>query len=565
MHLAKIVVENYRGFTRVELDLDDTTVLIGENNSGKTSVLDAIRACLLRSFPRRGNPFDDHDYHLPSSKSRPGDAGLLAITVYFAERKNGEWPTDIIQELGDVLVLDQSGLYRATLRIESKFEPSLGDFEFDWDFLDPAGKALPKAKKTQNLVAFQSLNPIFYLSAIRDAARDFGSKSTFWAPFLRNPSIPQNIQTQLESELANLNEKVINSEPRFANLTQNLGKAQKVVTLGGKDTVSIEAIPTRVWDMLSRAQVNVAGVTGANLPLGRHGAGTQSLATIFLFEAFLGSGISKPDPHAEAILQIEEPELHLHPSAVRALWGILEGVKGQKIISTHSGDLLSEVPLSSLRRFKRAGSAVEVRQLQPGTLSPDDERKIQFHLRRTRGELLFARCWLLHEGETEYWVFSESARALGLDLEEKGVRLVDFVPCGIGTLIRFAEDLGISWFCVCDGDSAGQKYAKTVTGLLNGRKPEDHLKTLPYDCLELALCHSGFGGIYEASVSPQKANTINAQKGTSDYWKQVIAAQSDRYKTKCATRVAEEIRKSGAAAVPKDVSAILTAAVALAG
>ena len=49
---------------------------------------------------------------------------------------------------------------------------------------------------------------------------------------------------------------------------------------------------------------------------------------------------------------------------------------------------------------------------------------MQFHMLKTRGELLFARCWLLGEGVTEYWALSETAKTLGIDLERHGIRIV---------------------------------------------------------------------------------------------------------------------------------------------
>jgi putative ATP-dependent endonuclease of OLD family len=75
-----------------------------------------------------------------------------------------------------------------------------------------------------------------------------------------------------------------------------------------------------------------------------------------------------------------------------------EQIPGQKIISTHSGDLLSEVPLEAITRlYKRDGVTVASR-LKDVSLEPDDLRKFNFHIRHARGELLFARCWILGEG-----------------------------------------------------------------------------------------------------------------------------------------------------------------------
>ena len=46
MLLTRLQIENYRGIKSLDLALGETTVLIGENNSGKTTVLHALRACL---------------------------------------------------------------------------------------------------------------------------------------------------------------------------------------------------------------------------------------------------------------------------------------------------------------------------------------------------------------------------------------------------------------------------------------------------------------------------------------------------------------------------------------
>ena len=46
MRITSVRVRNFRGIRDLRIDLDEVTVLIGENNSGKTSVLEALRLCL---------------------------------------------------------------------------------------------------------------------------------------------------------------------------------------------------------------------------------------------------------------------------------------------------------------------------------------------------------------------------------------------------------------------------------------------------------------------------------------------------------------------------------------
>jgi DNA helicase-2/ATP-dependent DNA helicase PcrA len=129
---------------------------------------------------------------------------------------------------------------------------------------------------------------------------------------------------------------------------------------------------TMVFDMLSRTQVMLSCRSGAKLPLYRHGEGTQSMAVLFLFDAFLRARITEDyDDDAEPILALEEPEAHLHSSAIRSLGILLQDLKGQRVIATHSGDLLASVPLKCIRRLARKNGKIECFRLKEGTLAED--------------------------------------------------------------------------------------------------------------------------------------------------------------------------------------------------
>lgn len=65
------------------------------------------------------------------------------------------------------------------------------------------------------------------------------------------------------------------------------------------------------------------------------------------------------------------------------------------------------------------------------SLSRDELRKIGFHIRFHRSGALFARCWLLVEGETEVWLFNELARQCGYNLAAEGVQIVEFAQSGL--------------------------------------------------------------------------------------------------------------------------------------
>jgi putative ATP-dependent endonuclease of OLD family len=233
--------------------------------------------------------------------------------------------------------------------------------------------------------------------------------------------------------------------------------------------------------------------------VGRHGEGTQSLAVLTLFNAFLQAW-NKGAP----IVALEEPESHLHPSAVRALWQLIERIPGQKIISTHSGDLLSEVPTDAVMRlYKKNGIAVAAR-MKNVNLSPSDLRKFNFHIRRARGELLFARCWILGEGETEASILPEVAKIMGKDLERSGVRFVTYqTGISLESCLKVANGLGIHWVVLADNDAQGANDHQVARNYLNGRQEAKALFVMPEANIEQHLCVKGFSDIYYAQLTAQ--------------------------------------------------------------
>jgi putative ATP-dependent endonuclease of OLD family len=178
--------------------------------------------------------------------------------------------------------------------------------------------------------------------------------------------------------------------------------------------------------------------------------------------------------------------------------------------------------------------------------------------------LLFARVWLLGEGETEYWVLQAAAEGAKVDLERSGVRVVDNYSQsgGPGPLVTLADELGIGWHVLCDGDDAGERYAKSVRDHLHGRDEAAHLTLLPYKNMEHCLCAEGFLDLYEAALAPEQKATVTAAEGTPERSEQVALAIK-RQKTAVAAEVADLLR-TGGRPVPPTLAAIINVAVKLA-
>ena len=124
-------------------------------------------------------------------------------------------------------------------------------------------------------------------------------------------------------------------------------------------------------------------------------------------------------------------------------WGLLNLFSLQRLTTTNSGELLSQVPIENLCRLVRDSGKVSAYRLGENELSAEEIRKISFHIRFNRPSAMFARCWLLVEGETEIWLMNELARQCNYYFETEGIKVIEFAQSGLKPLLKFASKMGI--------------------------------------------------------------------------------------------------------------------------
>jgi putative ATP-dependent endonuclease of OLD family len=561
MNLSTIRIQNFRGIKDLTIDFNEVTVLIGENNSGKTSVLDAIRIALRDLRSKRGLVFEPLDFHLKDDKAEPSGADPIKFTLTFLELHPDAWPKEAVSALNRARILQvhEDGRRQVCLFVTGRYNASTSEFDQDWQFLDLAGNPLAGLPGNP-LLALQEQVTYSYLSALRDAAKHFDSKGQYWRPFLKSSSLSPQQKSDIEELLRQANDAIIGSHTSFDTARDKLKELHDVVPLAKENVVSIDAVPARIFDMLGKTQISLGTSTGSKLPVDRHGEGTQSLAVLMLFNAFL-TAWAKGSP----IIALEEPEAHLHPSAVRALWRLIQGLPGQKIITTHSGDLVSEVPVAAVRRLRRLPGGVSQHRLAPTTLDATERRQFDFHVRQLRGELLLARCWLLVEGETEAVLLPEVASHLGLSFNRAGVRCVPYRQADIETYLKAANDLGIRWCVLADNDRQANVDIKKVQAQLNGAKVSDVLFQMDQPDIEQYLCAQGFAAVYETYLTHQTRAKIKEAPGQPEYWAELTKAvrEARAYsKPAAALEVAKRIRDG--ASVPNVLEKAVRAALKLA-
>lgn len=556
MRLNRLKIENFRGITSLEIELDrDITVLIGENNSGKTTVLDALRFGLETIKSDKTCNFSEHDFHRNDECNDLVSSKPIQLTFFFSETEEYPWPDYCIQALNEVIVGSAYAMIK--LRLIAQYEASDDNLTQRWCFLDDAdNEMLGKQGLIKHL---RRLRPFFFQTALRAAKDEFHRQSPYWSSFLKNKDIDEDTRKTLEDELCKVNQKIVDAHTSFKDVTEEVKRISELVSVGKADSVSVDPIPADVYKSLRYTEVNLLTGSNAKIPIRSHGEGTQSLSVLLLFSAFLKTRLKADvDKFADPIIAIEEPEAHLHPNAIRALWSLILTLPGQKIIATHSGDILSEVPIDKLRRLNKNDTKTECKSIPNNLLSEEDLRKFNHHVRRNRGELLFAKSWLLVEGETDVSVFVECAEILEINLHRHGIRIVEYSQVDQNVFIKVADALGIKWFLMADGDSEGEKYAKSAEKHLNGRAKSDHIKILSHENMEVLLCISGYGQPYINRIGTQQQSRLTLNLNDPSYWNEVCKVVKSKSKPAAALEAILLMKEQGPDGVPSEIKDILT-------
>ncbi len=574
MKLVDIKIDNFRGIQSLHLPLDDLTVLIGENNVGKSTVLEALRVVLTRGLGiRRSGQFTEYDFHLKDASATPQTANPVSIILHFAEKQEGEWPDSVVQQMSEVIQIDMTtGLNHIWLQAKGTFNIESISFETKWAFLNTDGAEL-MLKNASAINLISRFVPLFFLSALRDASQEFGQRGQFWSGFLKSIQLPDKQREEIEKMLQDVNASVIGANAGLTEVTSKIAEAGKLVPLDSADPVVLEAIPTRIFDMVGKIQVHLKSNQGAKLPLHRHGEGTQSLAVLMLFQAFVAANLAETYAlESTPILALEEPEAHLHPSATRSLGSFLKMLTGQILVSSHSGDLVSRVPIITLRRLYKRNGETKVGRVESGLLTGRELQAIDYSVRLDRGHYLFSRCWLLVEGESDFHIMPLLFELMGHSQDQVSFSVLEISQViGKGEpLIKFAKALGIEWFLMADGDTAGNDYVnRTAKHIAQGESPTDRARSLTHADIEHEFWHAGYDGFIENMVTTTRKNQIendaagNEQRKTKLLIKAAITQAGG--KPAFAQSLVSEVSQRGIDSIPQTIREIITYVVQLAG
>lgn len=527
MHLSSIEVVNFRGICRLQLDLEpECTVLFGENAWGKTTLVEALSSTL------GDRPLTEEDFHRLAN-DRSTIAKRMAITLGFA----GD-PTPELEGAG---WRDEAGTFHLALQWSGR-RLDRGRVRFSRSFVDTTGKRLSLPGGDTALLADEVVrrHPLTIFRELRLA-------EGMLAPTLSHAELhedPERAVTRVFERLLAVPHQVHPDElarglealHKLAEHRPELFEAVRATGPGLRRAEDIAEAPLGLHDGRSLADL-----------AGRAGSGMRQVALLALVGAMLRAEAKTPGRrgvHTRPLLLLEDPETHLHPIQLATAWNLVSQLPVQKLVTTAHGALLAGEPTKSLRRLvRRANHTAVYPQPEVRKMGQLEARRVAFHVRTHNAESLFARIWVLVEGETEAWLLPELARIWGLGFPLEGIRCVAFAQAGLAPLIAFADRFGIPWHLLADGDEAGKHYLSKARHLLKGRPESRHITALPDADIEHFLWRSGFEPLYRQASGSNHPEALDAETA-------IRQALRQRSKPGMALEVAEEAGRQGSGSVP---------------
>lgn len=440
--------------------------LIGENGSGKTNALYALRLLLDETLTRNSLCLRESDFCRDVGQWR---GHWIVVSVDFAELDASEG-CQLLKHNAGHMDGTNTGTYTFLFRPKHEIRKNLhelsgsgeeldkyldaltvDDYEYALtgrargDFLDDsvytkwagdaeAGVFPDPADDDQDVLGVRMQQPIHqevactFVKALRDVLAELRSYRT--NPLLKllrgmESNIAITDAKRITEKVAALNED-ISSLDEIKNLATEIESALR--TAVGRTyapSVSIESgLPDSMEMLLQKLDMLVGDGSTSTYRGQLHEQSLGDANLIYLALKLLEYEFKLSTDRVAHFLLIEEPEAHIHTHIQKTLFSNLSSPKTQVIVSTHSTHISSASSIASVNVLAKKQNHAEV--YQPAHLLPEETvKRVERYLDALRSTLLFAKGVLLVEGDTEQIMISSMIRAMfGVTPDELGFSVI---------------------------------------------------------------------------------------------------------------------------------------------
>lgn len=413
MIISELRLYNFRKFKSIDNTPGLTVTfhkglnaLIGENDSGKTAIIDAIKLVLLTQSNEYIRPTDD-DFNIDENGVPSTEFRIDCVLSDFTQNEAKNFIEYLTYEkVGDEIHYTLQLHYRAWKEGNRIYSDLKAGEINDGVAIDGKARELLKA---------------VYLKPLRDAEREMsaGRGSRISQILLSHPIFQNKDENQLIDIIREANDKIEHyfEDEEGEKILQTIRNNLKAFNnnLETSNDARLQTSKIRLKAILESLSLNVSEVN----------PGLGELNLLFIAAELIL--LNEENEGGIKLALIEELEAHLHPQAQLRLISFLQREYNENgaqiIISTHSPILASKINLKNIILVKNS----KAYDLSEGKtkLEKGDYLFLQRFLDTTKSNLFFAKGIIMVEGDAENILIPVIADILGYPLEQYGVSIVN--------------------------------------------------------------------------------------------------------------------------------------------
>lgn len=476
MFISDITLRNFRNFKNSTFSFTrGVNSIIGENGSGKSNILYAMRLLLDGNLPQAASILIEDDFNRSLGDWR---GNWIIIHMTFKDISKNELGSFMAHNISSVISKEDKGTYTFYFRPNSKirnllyelsedpdknstkldnlmnkitiddYEP-LFTFRGEADFSDDTvyksiigdfnniqfpnpkddNKRLLGEHASYNITSIRKEMVCTYIKALRNVVNDLKGRKSPLLTLLRGEAKELELSeiNEMKTKIQELNH-LISTMDEITDLSTKVSKTLEN-TVGFTYAPSVE-IKSEFPDDINKIMQSLTLWIGdgyKNKFDGRIedlslGGANLIYMTLKLLEYELRQPREEKIAH---FLLIEEPEAHVHNHIQKTLFDNYYFENTQVFVTTHSTQISSVSRISSMNILLKEDLKTIV--CKPSKNLKDDEcRKIERYLDATRSNLLFAKGVILVEGDAELILIPTIfKKVFGLSLDELGISIIN--------------------------------------------------------------------------------------------------------------------------------------------
>jgi putative ATP-dependent endonuclease of OLD family len=443
MYLSKLNIQNFKGIESLEVDFNPKiNIIIGENGSCKSALIDAIRLLYNIGEPIREIHISKDDFFekIVNEHGKPMfiKSKQISITYEFRDLSN-------IQKgaFYEYMVINRDKPDDDYARINIKYEDIGGKYP---QFSYSTGLIEGQRADYKTFDLFQH----YYLGALRDSTKDLlSSRGNILGRVIKRHIDRKESQSEIEKIIKDANDELLKREEVLNTrngVNENLSEIFKNYD-ENKIGLEIEQSKTEYIVNIIKPFLphNKTSLKDEGFNLWQNSLGYNNLIYIATVLGDINEQIIDDKISHNALL-IEEPESHLHPQLQLNLYNFLKHANSsensQLFITTHSPTLTSKVPLRNLILLdnnnafmlskiflQREEDKIIEDTVKKNILTNEDFRfrrkKLERYIDVTKSQLFYSKAILFVEGISEELIISALSKFIGFDLEDYRIELVN--------------------------------------------------------------------------------------------------------------------------------------------